>query len=161
MVVSAIHQGESAITVCVCMCVCMCVCVCVCVCVGMEKWERSINFISFCLFVLFLLNFVGFREKNKIRGTYACMLSHVQLCDPMDCIALQTLLSMWFSRQEYWSGLPFPPPGDLSIPGIEPKYPASPALQADYLLLSHQGSPKVDLIFLKKQSEAMCSQRSV
>ena len=48
---------------------------------------------------------------------------------------------MGFSRQEYWSGLPYPPPGDLSDPGIEPVSPASPTLQADSLLLSHYGSP--------------------
>ena len=45
-------------------------------------------------------------------------------------IALQAPLSMGFSRQNYWSGLPFPPPGDLSDPGIEP---GSPAMQADSL----------------------------
>ena len=44
--------------------------------------------------------------------------------------AYQALLSMEFSRQEYWSGLPFPSPGDLPDPGIEPW---SPALQADTL----------------------------
>ena len=54
-------------------------------------------------------------------------------------VAHQAPLSMEFSRQEYWSGLPFPSPGDLPEPGIEP---ASPALQADSLPLSHQGSPK-------------------
>ena len=43
-------------------------------------------------------------------------------------------LSMGFSRQEYWSGLPFPSPGDLPDPGIEPMSPASPALQVDSLL---------------------------
>ena len=43
----------------------------------------------------------------------------------------QAPLSMGFSRQEYWSGLPFPSPGDLPDPGIEP---GSPALQADSLL---------------------------
>ena len=48
---------------------------------------------------------------------------------------------MGFSRQEYWSGLPFPPPGDLPNPGMEPVSPAAPALQADSLLLSRQGSP--------------------
>ena len=48
---------------------------------------------------------------------------------------------MGFSRQEYWSGLPFPPSGDLPDPGIEPVSPAVPALQADSLLLSRQGSP--------------------
>ena len=45
---------------------------------------------------------------------------------------------MGFSRQEYWDGLPCPPPGDLSDPGIKP---VCPALQADSLLLSHLGSP--------------------
>ena len=44
---------------------------------------------------------------------------------------------MDFSRHEYWSGLPIPFPGDLPNPGIEP---GSPALQADSLVLSHQGS---------------------
>ena len=41
------------------------------------------------------------------------------LCDPMDC-SPWALLSMGFSRQEYWSGLPCPPPGDFPNPGIEP-----------------------------------------
>ena len=44
---------------------------------------------------------------------------------------------MGFPKQEYWSGLPFPSPGDLLDPGIEP---GSPALQAESLYLSHQGS---------------------
>ena len=46
-------------------------------------------------------------------------------------VAYKGPLSMEFSRQEYWSGLPFPSPGDLPNPGIEP---GSPALQADSLL---------------------------
>ena len=52
---------------------------------------------------------------------------------------LVTPLSMEFSRQEYWSGLPFPSPGDLPDPGIEPR---SPAWQADYLLSESQGKPQ-------------------
>ena len=51
------------------------------------------------------------------------------------------LLSLKFSRKEHWSGLPFPPLGDLPDPGIEPTPPASPASQADSLPLSHLGSP--------------------
>ena len=51
------------------------------------------------------------------------------LCDRMDC-SHQAPPSMGFSRQEYWSGLPFPSPGDLPNPGIKPR---SPALQADAL----------------------------
>ena len=52
----------------------------------------------------------------------------------------QASLSMEFSRQEYWSGLSFPPPRDLPDPGIELKSPVSPALQADSLRLSQWGS---------------------
>ena len=53
-------------------------------------------------------------------------------------VALQAPLSMGFPKQEYWSGLPVPSLGDLPNPGIEPM---SPAVQADYLPQSHQGSP--------------------
>ena len=56
-------------------------------------------------------------------------------------VALQAPLSMGFSRQEYWSGLPGPPPGDLPDPGIEPKSPTSPALQVDSLLAEPLGKP--------------------
>ena len=49
-------------------------------------------------------------------------------------VALQAPLSLRFSRQEYWSGLPFPLPGDLPDPGIEPMSPVSPASQADSLV---------------------------
>ena len=51
----------------------------------------------------------------------------------------QAPLSMEFSRQEYWSGLPFPPPGDLPDPGIEHR---SPALQAEALPSEPPGKPK-------------------
>ena len=52
---------------------------------------------------------------------------------------------MGFSRKEYWSGLPFPSPGDLSDPGIQPK---SLALRAVSLTPSHQGSPMVVYIYV-------------
>ena len=55
--------------------------------------------------------------------------------------AYQAPLSMGFSRQEYWSGLPCPSPGHLPDSGIEPVSPVAPALQADSLPLSYQGSP--------------------
>ena len=69
------------------------------------------------------------------------MLSHfsrVQLFMTLWTVACQAPLSMEFPRQEFWSGLPFPTPGDLPDPKIEPP---SPAMQADSLLLSHWGSP--------------------
>ena len=56
--------------------------------------------------------------------------SCVQLFATPWTVAYQAPLSVGFSRQEYWSGLPFPSPGDLPNPGIEP---GSPALQADAL----------------------------
>ena len=71
---------------------------------------------------------------------HVCMLNHfsrIQLFVTLWPVAHQAPLSMGFSRQEYWSGLPCPPPGDLPDPGIKP---GSPALQADSLLLSHQGA---------------------
>ena len=55
----------------------------------------------------------------------------------MDYTAHKAPLSKEFSRQEYWSGLPFPSLADLPDPGIEL---TSPALHVDYLPLSHQGS---------------------
>ena len=56
----------------------------------------------------------------------------------MDYIACQAPLSMGFSRQEYWSGFPFPSPVDLPDPGIKPR---PPTLQADSLLSELMGSP--------------------
>ena len=53
----------------------------------------------------------------------------------------QAPLSIGFSRQEYWSRLPCPPPGDLPDPGLESLSPASPTLPADCLPLNHRGSP--------------------
>ena len=62
---------------------------------------------------------------------YACVLSRfsrVRLFVTPWSIARQALLSMGFFRQEYWSGLPCPPPGDLPDPGIEPSSLMPPAL---------------------------------
>ena len=69
----------------------------------------------------------------------ACSVTSVMSdsCNPVD-YSLPAPLSMGFSRQEYWSGLPCPPPRDLPDPGVEP---VSPALQVDSLLLSHWVSP--------------------
>ena len=61
-----------------------------------------------------------------------CVCVCVLSCDTKDGSPPGSL-SIEFSRQEYWSGLPFPAPGDLPKPGIEPLSPTSPALQADSL----------------------------
>ena len=71
-------------------------------------------------------------------------------------VAHQAPLSMEFSRQEYWSGLPFPPPGDLPEPG-RPK-PESPALKVDSFSLSRWGSPSIlYIVMCKCQSETSSS----
>ena len=67
-------------------------------------------------------------STNKLVKVLAAQLCPT-LCDPWT-VACQAPLSMGFPRQEYWSGLPFPSPGDLPDPGIKL---GSPALQADSL----------------------------
>ena len=72
---------------------------------------------------------------------HLCLVA--QLCPPL-ChpwtVARQAPLSMEFFRQGYWSGLPFPTPGDLPDLGIEPVSPVSPSLTVGIFLLSHLGS---------------------
>ena len=65
-------------------------------------------------------------------------LSHVRLFATPWTVAFQAPQSMRFSRQEYWSGLPFPSPGDLPDPGTKPR---SPELQADALTYEPPGKP--------------------
>ena len=66
------------------------------------------------------------------------------LCNPMDGIALQAPLSMDFSRQEYWSGLSFPSPGDLPKAGTEPASLVSPALAGGFFTTEPAGKPILD-----------------
>ena len=76
-------------------------------------------------------------------GKSMCKCLVTQLClfvTPWTA-TLQVPLSTGFSRQEYWSGLPFPPPGDLPDPGSNPHLLCLLHWQADSLLLSHRGSP--------------------
>ena len=81
------------------------------------------------------------------------MLSYIQLFVTLWTVACQASLSMGFSKQEYWNGLPFPPPGGLPDPGIEPMSPESPALQqADSLPTELPGKPlHVCILGLNKQ----------
>ena len=75
---------------------------------------------------------------------HAQSLTGPTLCNPMNC-NLQASLSMGFSRQEYWSGLPFPPPGDLPDPGIKP---VSPALAGGFLTTEPLGDPTPSLFYM-------------
>ena len=81
------------------------------------------------------------QRSNQWFVTHGCVLSRVQLFATPWTVAHQTPLSMGFFRQQYWSGLPCHPPGDLPDPGIEPVSPGAPSLQAYSLPLSHPGSP--------------------
>ena len=72
-------------------------------------------------------------------------LSRVRLFATPWTVAYQTPLSMGFSRQEYWSGVPLPSPGDLPSPGIKPR---SPVLEADALSSEPPGKPLVSAIDL-------------
>ena len=73
-----------------------------------------------------------------------CVLSHfsrVRHFETLWTVTCQAPLSLEFSRQEYWSGLPCTPPGDLTNPGTESAFPVAPGFQADSLPLGHRGSP--------------------
>ena len=83
--------------------------------------------------VKIIFKFVCIKEKK------AKSLSHVQLFAIPWTVAYQTPLAREFFWQEYWSGLPFPPPGDLPNSGIEPRYPT---WQADALQSEPQGVRK-------------------
>ena len=71
----------------------------------------------------------------------AQLLKHVQLFETPWTIAYQAPLSMEFSRQEYWSELPYPSPGDLPNPGTEPKSLVSPALAGGLFTTASPGKP--------------------
>ena len=82
--------------------------------------------------------------------SHAQTLSHARLFATPWTVAHRAPLSTGFPRQEYWSGLPVSPPGDLPNPGIEPRSPVSPPLQAVSLLLSRRGGLYFILFYLKK-----------
>ena len=85
------------------------------------------------------------RESQKVK-----LLSCVQLFATPWTVAYQAPPSMEISRQEYWSGLPFPSPGDLPDPRIEPR---SPALQPDALPSEPPGQPSFEYMDICQQSD--------
>ena len=90
-----------------------------------------------------ILQAVTLKAKVKVKS-----LSRVQLFATPWTIAYQAPLSMEFSRQEYWSGLLFPSPGDLPDPGIEPR---SPTLQADASPSEPPGKPLLKPSFIQRE----------
>ena len=88
------------------------------------KW----NFPFICEDINF---FIFIKEVSHVCTVLSCF-SHVWLFAPLWTVAQQAPLSMGFSRQEYWSGLPCPPPGHPPNPGIEPRSLMSPALAGGF-----------------------------
>ena len=87
-----------------------------------------------------------------MRAYMLSRFSRVQLLATLWTVARQAPLSLGFSRQDYGSGLPCPPPpGDLPDPGIEPKSPVAPALQVDSLLAEPSGNYALLGILLNKR----------
>ena len=81
----------------------------------------------------------SFTKWSEVKQSEVKVLSRVRLFATPWTVAYQAPPSMEFSRQEYWSGLPFSSPGDLPNPGIKPR---SPELHADTLLSEPPGKPK-------------------
>ena len=108
------------------------------------------------LFNLSVLSFLNYKidinctTSQDINETVRAKL--LQLCPTLWTpltVALQAPLSMGFFRQEYQSGLPFPPPGNLPNLGIEPVSPVFPALQADSSPAQPPGKPKLKNLMLQ------------
>ena len=93
---------------------------------SLAKKEKKFNYIQ-----KGKANMAKFHQCMKLCERMLSRFSYVRLFAILWTVAHQVPLSMGFSRQEYWSGLPCPPPGDLPHPGIFPMSPASPALQVD------------------------------
>ena len=83
--------------------------------------------------------FLSLRISKRFPKACAQLLSHVQLFVTQWSAARQAHLSVEFSSQEYWNRLPFPSPGDLPHPGVEP--PVSPALAGGFLTTAPAGKP--------------------
>ena len=108
------------------------------------------------------------QAANKISKLTACMCIHDQSLSPVrlfanPCtVAHQALRSMEFSRQQYWRQLPFPTPGDLPNPGIEP---LSPALAGGFFTAVSPGKPKLTADYvstiISQYSSVMCHQNEL
>ena len=99
---------------------------------------RKFSITTFVALITFLLDIdLHVNDSNHYWKVKMKSLSHVRLFVTLWTVAHQAPLSMGFSRQEYWSGLPFPSPGYLPDPGMEPR---SPTLQAHALTSEPPGN---------------------
>ena len=98
-------------------------------------------------------------SKSELSKMCVCVCVHIRIQSHSHVwvfvtpwtVAPQAPLSMKFSRQEYWCGLPFPSPGDLPDPGIKPGSPVSPVLAGGFfILLSHWGCHQQMIVYKMK-----------
>ena len=92
---------------------------------------------------------ICWRPNNLPTLVRVCMLCHIWLFVTLWTVARQAPLSIGFPRQEYWNGLPHPPPGDLPDPGFKP---TSPALVGRVFATSHLGSPYPHILLRRNLS---------
>ena len=107
---------------------------------------------------LAIIFFLGLGFPICCMGTGLFTQLCLTLCDPTDCSLSGYSLSMEFSRQESWSGKPFPSPGDLLDSGIEP---GSPALQADSLSSEPPGKPGKDTKVISEAAFIACLSQAI
>ena len=108
---------------------------------GLKKFFKSCSWVILSFFSkihcheikrCLLLGRKAGTNLDEVKVTVWVVQSCLTLCDPMDCsLACQAPLSIGFSRQENWSGLPYSSPGDLPDPRIKPVSPVFPPLQTD------------------------------
>ena len=113
--------------------------------------SRGKKYSTYCITLATYLqycNFINYKVKGEtsswlpLSASDACSGMSL-LCVTLWTAARQAALRMGFSRQEYWSGLPFPPPGDLPAPGTELGLLLLPTWQAGFLSLSHLRSSRL------------------
>ena len=120
-----------------------------------ELWENEFLLFSAVRFMVTYLSsprkwmppYMKCCSEVSTAAAAAQSLSRVQLLVTPWTVACQAPLSMRVPRQEYWSGLPFPSPGDLPEPGIKPESPISPALAGVFFTTEPPGKPKLTAIF--------------
>ena len=97
--------------------------------------------------------FLAKGEKFIPKCIWDLVFSHVWLFATLWTVARQVPLSMGLSWQEYWSGLPFPPPGDLPNPGNKPASPVAPVLAGGFFTTEPPGKPQIAKKIWKRKTK--------
>ena len=109
---------------------------------------------SLCSDLVILIAHAHTFRKGWFMRFCVWVLSHAQLCATLWTVAPPAPLSLGFPRQEHWSGLPFPPPGNLPDPGIGPASLVSPALAGGFFTTEPPGNLEGMLSFFPPGSRA-------